>query len=289
MSTEPVPVGVYGGIPHAEYLSWPYPSNSALAGIAKCPARWKHEQDNPPAQEPKEFALGTAVHALVLTPGTFDVQVAVAPDCDRRTKEGKALWAGFQASVGDKSIISQEDYEAAKAMAEAVRSHPTAGKLLKATTQSEISVVWDYYGTICKARLDAVAPEYQTVWDLKTTRDASPDGFGKAVFNLGYYRQAGMYMDAAGNVEPSLNTFAFVAVEKSPPYPVAVYVLDENTILAGDYECGLLLDKWITYVEADSWPGYGDEPINLAMPKWAIGKINEKINATLQEDSNGDI
>ena len=45
--------------------------------------------------------------------------------------------------------------------------------------KTELSIVFDYYGNLCKARFDML--QNNVIIDLKTCRDASPKGFKQAI------------------------------------------------------------------------------------------------------------
>lgn len=72
-----------------------YHSNSAVSKSTLCkmainPEYYKWCLDNP--QPPTDdLIVGSAFHKLVLEPDDFDKEFAVLPECNRRTKEGKAF------------------------------------------------------------------------------------------------------------------------------------------------------------------------------------------------------
>ena len=70
-------------------------SRSQLWKIRESPEKFKYAMEHP--EEPTPALLfGQMVHKLVLEPDTFDEEFIVAPEVDKRTKEGKAAWAQFE-------------------------------------------------------------------------------------------------------------------------------------------------------------------------------------------------
>ena len=64
-----------------------------------------------PQKESAALRVGSAVHAAVLEPGHYAADFAVAPDVDRRTKEGKEKWAEFQTLHAGKTILTTDEAE----------------------------------------------------------------------------------------------------------------------------------------------------------------------------------
>ena len=122
------------------------------------------------------------------------------------------------------------------------------------------------------SRFDAeeIEREKGVIVDLKTTRDASPDGFAKSVAQYRYHVQAAFYSDgykAAFGEAP--RGFVFIAVETEPPYLVAVYVASETMTSRGRIEYQTDLDTFRECLATDTWPGYSSSPLTLDLPKWA--------------------
>ena len=100
--------------------------------------------------------FGRAAHTRMLEPVTFSELYAIAPNCDRRTNEGKAIWAELQES--GKEIISSADMEIIASME--VEFDKIRDILRDA--QTELPLIWEDYETAvkCKGRIDAITPDY---------------------------------------------------------------------------------------------------------------------------------
>lgn len=254
---------------NAEYHASPAISKSGLDLIRRAPYLYAYRRENPQEQTPA-MRLGTLTHTVVLEPEVFAHSMIARPEgIDRRTSAGKADWAAFELEAEGREIITNEEGAKLAAIRDAVRSHPAAAKALAGSPVIEQSIFWNADGIACRCRPDAVT-ERGVIVDLKTTRDASPDGFAKSVAQYRYHVQAAFYSDGfrAAFGEPPRG-FVFIAVETEPPHLVGVYVASADMVLRGRaaYEADLATFKACR--DADSWPGYSDAPLTLDLPKWA--------------------
>lgn len=277
--------GIYAGISNDAYHGGPGISKSGLDLIARSPLHyWSRYLD--PARTPTEptpaMRLGTAIHTAVLEPAEFARRHHVAPVCDRRTKDGKAAWeaATMAAEAAGAELISAADAQVCTAIADIVRSHPTARKLFT-TGQSEMSCYWTdaETGLLCKCRPDWLNLPF--IVDLKSTEDASADGFQRSAWNWRYWVQAAWYMDGveqATGMRP--DAFVFGAFEKAPPYACAFYYADPVMLDMGRAEYRKLLRVLADCVAADRWPGYDADVRALTVPIWALKAANDNLPTT---------
>ena len=97
-------------ISNKEYRQREGISSSELKKIMITPAHYKHWKDNPQEDTPS-LLFGRAAHKYILETYDFYNEFAVAPNCDRRTKEGKETWNKFVAESDGKDVITQEQFE----------------------------------------------------------------------------------------------------------------------------------------------------------------------------------
>ena len=105
----------------SEYRAYPAISRSDLMKFKKSPLHYKYAVENPTEDQAPALVFGAASHKYILERDDFDSEFAVAPNVDRRTKEGKATWQEFVDSCGDKLVITVDDFEKIKEMAKAMR------------------------------------------------------------------------------------------------------------------------------------------------------------------------
>jgi len=211
--------------------------------------------------------LGTALHTAVLEPDLWDSTIAVPPHSfDRRTKVGKELAAEFEREAAGKIVLSPDDADQVRRMADAVRTHPAAKFILDLPGRREPSYTWSdpATGLPCKTRPDWHSDDRRIVVDVKTSIDASRAEFSKSIANYDYHVQAA-WNQAALEAEQ----FITIAVEKTRPFAVAVYPVSGALIAAGQRRIEAAMTLLAECEASGVWPGYGDllqEPIDL--PGW---------------------
>lgn len=258
----------------AEYQAIPAVSNSSLKHMLKSPAHCRYYMDNPAIAESEAMKLGTALHCAILEPGRFDDHYIPLPRFDRRTKVGKEQYELLVNQYGDERLLPTDDHSAVIGMRRSVWAHSAARSLLEKTTATELSGTWiDSLSVVaCKMRIDALA-ENIAVIDVKTTQDASEYAFTKAIFNFGYHRQGAMYLSGMRAMGVEIEHYVIIAVEKTPPYAVAVYRLTDETLAAGKAQLEDLLAKYAACSAANQWPAYPDFVQDISLPEWGFKQI----------------
>lgn len=179
-------------------------------------------------------------------------------------------------------VLSPEQWDQLHEMAAAVHAHPAAGSLLTSCPgEAEKSVYWidATTGVLCRCRPDWWRDD-NVIVDLKTTEDASPEGFAKSMANYRYDVQAAYYLDGiqqATGKRPK--AFVFIAVEKKPPYGVGVYVLDSDSLELGRAQYQHDLRVYAECERSGIWPGYGDKIQTISLPAWHANKNAHLIGA----------
>ena len=277
----PLTIGLHYNVPFAAYAADTAVNASLLKHMGECPAACRHARDNP-RPDTADFLLGRAVHALALEgEEAFTAAFAVAPDVDRRTKAGKLSWLNFEAQCQGKSILTVEQAAQARCMAGALAQHPLASRLLALPGASEVTAVWvdAESGLKCKARADRLCnlPDGTlAVLDVKTCSSASPPAFSSAIASYGYHVQAGFYLWGLQSLGEPYRNFAFLCVEKSPPFLVAVYQLRQEDHDAGADVARRYLSQYSRCDRENHWPGYGYDAQSqsyliepVSRPAWA--------------------
>ena len=267
--------GIIPGIGIEEYHKGPGVSKSQLDQFAKSPAHYLASLTTPRKETPA-MRIGSIFHGMVLEPER--VKIAVAPVCDKRTKDGKATWEAFCAENAGAEIVTSEEGEMLNGMAESISKHPAASALLSGDGIAEGSCFWydERSGELCRCRPDFYRRDLGIIVDLKTTDDASPEAFAKSIAKYGYHRQNSMYVDGVeSSTGDIVKGFVFVVTEKSAPYCTAVYSLDTQGVELGrDQYKRLLLDLADCKI-AKKFPGYSDRIETLSLPAWEVRKYED--------------
>jgi len=271
MSTTITEPGVYAGISNADYHANPALGSTSLKTLAtKTPAHYQHDKTHPKFSD--AFTLGTAAHSLILEGDTSGIVVVEAENW--LTKDAKAAKA--EALAEGKQPLLVKEMAQVWAMHDAVMDHPAAWAAFNGH-KAEESVFWDEDGLTLKCRPDAWQPGL--LIDLKTTRDANPNEFGKTAHEFGYHQSAAHYIDGVKAATGEELPFHFVLVEKTAPYLVSVVELDVEAINIGRQLNDRAKRIYRECVENNTWPGYPTTDL-ISLPMWAIYKAEELLGIT---------
>lgn len=253
---------------NAEYHAAEGLSKSDLDLIHKSPAYYRYIKENK-REQTASMLLGSVFHKLVLEPETFAAEYAVCPAADRRTRAGKELYRSFVDSLHESvEVITDDVYQTAYAMAEALKNHPIASKLLT-NGKAERSFFTEFCGVKIKCRPDWLRNDGIVV-DLKSTQNASPDKFPKSAYDFRYHVQAWWYLNALRTVGIEATDFMFIAVENIPPYHVCVFAADDIMLALGENDAKADLAVYKKCLESGNWHGYEEKIHSLSPPAWAL-------------------
>lgn len=273
-----------------EYHNHPAVGSSGLKLLAASPLHYYSRYLDPerdPQKETPAMKLGSAWHCAVFEPGEFDNRYIAMPEgIERRTKEGKALWAELLAT--GKEPLSAGDMDRVLAMGRAANAHPAAQVLFAQRGLAEVSIFFDdpATGVRCKIRPDYMVPPCDLfpnglIIDGKSCEDASPEGFARNAWNWEMYYQAALYSDGfrkhfKTRARPE---FLWLAQEKEPPYATAIYSASADLVNYGRRKVCPLLELYRRCSESGQWPGYPTAVTELALPAWAAKSVQEVLQA----------
>lgn len=244
---------------------------SSLKLLLKSPAHYRAALMATVRPSTAPQTRGRAVHVAVLEPDRFRAEYVTYPE----RRAGKK-WDAFKEANPDKEILTEDTHADCIAMEQAVRTNPAALPYLSGG-RSEVTVLWPFvretmgavegYSTDCKSRIDFVANVGALV-DFKSTRDASPSGFGRELARYGHHIQAASYRRAYQLATGKELPYIFVATEAAWPHVTAVYRMTAKAFDLG----------WDTYVELHDrlnacrrdnyYPGYGEGVMDVELPHW---------------------
>ncbi len=243
-----------------------------------CPAKFRHEQDNPPAPS-KTFDYGNAAHKTVLGNGP-DLILVDHPEWT--TKEAKAEVAAARAQGG--IPLKRHELDMVEAMAAAIRRHPLAAALLDpAFGAPEQSGFWIDGPTGIRRRvrfdwLPSVHSGRLIIPDYKTAADASDRAMEKEIEKYGYNCQAAWYEEAAYALDlgGQDSEMLLIVQEKKPPYLVNVIGFEFFSREIGRAKNRAAIETFADCMSTGHWPGYADaEPNYLALPGYAENRDKE--------------
>lgn len=223
---------------------------------------------------------------LLSVSGTIPVLAQRLRDAGMAITLWSDIKAEWMANNGHRNILEPEQWDQLHSMRDAVMAHPAARSLISAPGKAEQSVYWidKETGMLCRCRPDKWN-DNDIIVDLKTTEDASMEGFGKSIANWRYHVQAPFYRDGCTAVGRPPRAFVFLAVEKTAcvvegqAKGVGVYILDENSDALGRAEYRADLATYAECTRTNVWPCYGDKIQTIGVPQWQFKKNEHLLEA----------
>ena len=277
--------GIYPNLPEQVYRSAQGISQTEIKEVEVSPAHFAARKFGK-AKEPTDAqVVGTLTHALVLQ--NRQLFCVVPEDAPRKPTQAQInakkpsdetlaaiqWWKTYEFNTRGKTPVSKEQADHLFEMQAAVLRHPIANSILRRATLASAEVAafkkHEETGLMMKGLADLVVHDddnFMVLPDLKTTPagGASSKEFSKSIFNWGYHRQAAWYLDLFGATH-----FMFIAVEKEPPYAVAVYKLQTDAIEMGRRANERDLRILKKCFDENKWPGYSEEIEFIGLPEWA--------------------
>lgn len=253
-------------------------SNSMLSDLKKSPKLFRdyHVTQTRKFDPTQAMRFGSLVHCLSLEYDEFKERYAIVPEgIDRRTTAGKKAWAEFVSS--GKEPVKAEDYGRAMSCVEALAAHDTFGEHLiyrnpGALRETRIDFEWDGEPTRCKP--DLLLFDEAVIWDIKTSRNASPKRFSRSASELGYFRQSEFYCEAAKQKFGKEFRFLFAVVETEYPFHTAVYEPSRDDRMKARQELNELILQLRFRRETKNWlHPWETGIIPLEMPKYYDSEI----------------
>ena len=245
-------------------------SQSDLKTIMSNPHKWLKGADDE-GSDAMEF--GSLVDCLLLTPEAYSKTYAMTPAMYIDQKTGVEKPWNFNANICKEwrdtlpagvNIVSPSDVaEARKTVDNLYADNAIAGLLKGAKHQCLICAEYTAENgvTVPVAALIDIVPAKvsKRLADLKTARDASPDGWNRVVFKLGYHIQGAFYLDIFNAVpehaDDQRDGYRHIIVENEAPYEVGRRELDGEFIAIGRDQYQHALEAYATCLQSGVWPG----------------------------------
>ena len=240
-------------------------SKSGMDQINKTPRHYQFRYlDGNKTPPTKPMIFGSAFHSYILENDKFNDEFIVLPIFIGKGSRDKKQQ--FELDYSHKTIITMDDMKIIQGMSKSIQDHPIASKLINQYGIVEKQFNWTdpETGAKCKCKPDKIVGKYDI--DLKSTDDASPNGFKFSAKKFRYHVQAAFYHDGlkANNIE--VNTMVFIAVEKTPPYLVGLYFYESAEMNEGRREYKENLKTYVECLSSGLWPGYSEKIVPLELP-----------------------
>jgi len=202
--------------------------------------------------------LGRAIHGKILEPEVYSSTFAIVPKVDKRTKEGKETWAKLEAELVGKELLSDQEAEVVNLTCTKVLQIMEKNEIQFEETEVRYAV--PYQGIWLKASFDAVGSDGY-IYDIKTTDDASQDGFLRSVRTFKYNLQAFFYQVVFFMVHGiNAKGFRFIVVEKESP-GVAIYELGDLAMEFAQMDFVQAVEQYKEANETGKWKNFDDKPM----------------------------
>jgi exodeoxyribonuclease VIII len=220
----------------------------------------------------RHFVLGSALHECILEPHEFFKNYVVAPEMNRRTKDGKAEFAEFNSKNKDKSIILDSEMDSLVKMCESALKNKTLIDLMQNSAR-EVSIytIDEPTGLKIKLRPDVMCDDETTIIDIKTAKDGSPKGFKRDAITYGYPITDAFYKHFANRED-----YIFCAVEKTEPHQISLYRIDDAMCEIGKRTFRMALDLLKWSYENEYWCNYNE--FELLKECYELEQLNNFFN-----------
>ena len=248
-------------------------SRSALMDFKRNQRKYwaKHLAETIKEEPTPAMEFGTAFHMMILEPSLFFSKYATFPQKVLK-KDNPELYAQIkkleeEAEASKKCMLSYADFTKLCDMQDSMFSNEKATQLVTGAIY-ESSYFWrdQHSGLMVKSRPDILHANIYV--DLKTTDDASPEGFQRSMVKGHHHIQAAMARDGVMALEGrKLDACINICVETKPPHCIGIYIIDEAAIEAGHCEYKQLLVDLKNAMHDNTFSDYPVQTIGL--PKWA--------------------
>ena len=262
------------GMSLQDYHAHPAMSAHNLMDVQTSPQLASYNKSHP-KEMTAPMLRGHIIHDAVEDWPGFHEKYAVAPDVDRRTKEGKEKWKIFEEASGNRTVITKAQEAMAQSCSYKAWEHPEA-KLFLENAKFEKSGFGQVLQTRVKARPDLDCSKFSgDLVDIKSRQlgQAHQDAWLKDFFHWKTYIQAGLQVELWRQLGYTVNGYYYILIEHEPPYQVNVIGLDKEWIEIGITEVYRAVQLWQRW-ESNVMPtGYGTGHDLMTVPQWMMNRL----------------
>lgn len=281
---------IIDGLSNEDYHAHPALGSTGLRRFFVSPAHYWADFIDPVREQKKPTAaqdLGSAIHCAVLEPSQFEKRYLVIPlDAPKRPTKAQLeakkpsdasltsikWWQEFEFNSNERTFLSADDLITIERISRQVRNNAAAATLFE-NGIAERTFLWkdEETGVWCKFRPDWVTEN--VLVDLKSTVDASPSGFRRAIANYGYHIQAAWYLEGFKAIFARESAFVFAAFEKTSPFACGFYSPDSQMLERARSHIRTGLTFFDQCRRREEWPGYEEKILPISLPKWAAADV----------------
>jgi len=237
-----IPQGIHYNLGMKDYHGWKLDKFNLLNGPISCsmlkafypnPYEWLKSPDFEPSDA---MRIGSLYDLAVTDPKKLMSEVVVSPFDSFRTKEAQE-WKKTNIENGH-LIVNQDELDQAISAAQAVKTHPVAGEIVK-DAQMQVAVIGEIAGIPAKCLIDILPNkdgEYgETIFDYKTTSKGLDDeSIRKTIGDYKYHHQAAYYRTLANKVftDRNFSQFGFI-FQSTKTHEIRVVILSDDAMALG--------------------------------------------------------
>lgn len=253
---------------------------SKLKHFLDSPYHFKKNMEKTEDDEDKTaLRIGLAVHCLALQPHLFNDKFAVMIECDRRTKEGKQMWAEFIANNENKMCLSIKEFGTAMKCYESIKHN----KYFNAVSSMNDEVFFEaggsmeLFGSKIKGRIDLFNKSKNVVLDIKTcSKIPTIDNIRNAIYQNKYHMQAYFYKSIVNSVFDCNPKFVFLFVDKKNFNAIGLAEVGPEFFNRAEEELNRALCRFENCKQNGLWPAFphSEEPFIIDAHSSSLPQID---------------
>lgn len=294
--------GIYPDMPMADYLALDALSATPVrTALDECPrAGWFKSRLNPERErETSEVMdIGTIAHSVLLEGSTAGVAIIKREDYKGKTGTVPVGWtndairaARDEARAKGKQPILSEDFADVETMVAVAKdfigalqhTEPAVWRMFQPDGgQSEVTMVWEDGGMLCKARTDRIAFDFSIVCDYKTSaQSVQPSRFARTnLSGMGYYFGAAWYRRGINILTGTDPTYLFLCQETAKPHLCSLVGIDAAGMALGEEKVLAGIKLWRECVKTGQWDGYPNRVCYAELPAWDRIQWDSRVTVT---------
>lgn len=282
--------GEYKVLTMEEYIAAPALNAGVLnTFVTRCPlAAWSESWLNPNRERDDTAAsdIGTLAHQMVLE-GSSSKMVEVNPrDFPARTTGGiPDGWTNNDIraerdrirALGKIPVLSPQYVEiqgmvdsVSRFIASLAVDEPSIYAMFQpGAGESELTVIANDEGVLCKIRPDWIALNRRIIADLKFTGvTAEPNAFGRQMNSMGYAMSAAFYRRIIRKAYDVDCEYVFIVCETKKPYLCSLVGVDPAWGAWGAVRVARAMRQWKWCADRQRFPGYPSRVVYPELPPW---------------------